>query len=229
MKKHREKQWETQTLLRGSWLADCECTFLHYFLLRLYIFYPFFSLGQSGCRDSTRALLLYPDQTPSLALWPPARREAAPPLSSPLARPLQWLPPSIAALPPPIRPTRLFSMVNPPSSRLAALGSYAAVAAISYGLAVFPPGAILRRITSILRWRALRSREAEDQLHALCGSDYVPPLPEPVVQVLTRCCLCFLATSSDDSPHLSLMRFSFSPALDNSGAEVGRHAHHDHA
>jgi hypothetical protein len=67
----------------------------------------------------------------------------------------------------------------------------------------------------------LASRQLhEEQLAALTGSAYVPPLPEPVVQVLSRCCLCFLATTSDDSPHLSLMRFSFSPALDDSGAEV---------
>jgi hypothetical protein len=114
------------------------------------------------------------------------------------------------------------------SARAVPYLSYVAVAVVAYGFALCPPSEMLRRIGQWLRQRQRRPSQLElapyqlhdEQLSALAGTAYVPPLPEPVVQVLSRCCLCFLATTSDDSPHLSLMRFSFSPALDDSGAEV---------
>jgi len=103
--------------------------------------------------------------------------------------------------------------------------SYAAVAAAGYVLAIYPPSVVLLRLRRLLSrlgsYESARNQQHKE-LSGLIGTDYVPPLPEPVVQVLARCCLCFLATTADDSPHLSLMRFSFSPALDDSGSEVAR-------
>ena len=50
--------------------------------------------------------------------------------------------------------------------------------------------------------------------------DYVPPLPQPVADVLNVACLCFLATSDASSPHLSLMRFTYTKSLTEAGGEV---------
>lgn len=58
------------------------------------------------------------------------------------------------------------------------------------------------------------------KLAGLLGQDYEPPLPEPVAQALDRACLCFLATSNAVSPHLSLMRFTYTSSLLAHGAEV---------
>ena len=54
----------------------------------------------------------------------------------------------------------------------------------------------------------------------LTGVDYTPPLPQPVADALSRACLCFLATSSGDEPHLSLMRFTYMRSLTEPGSEV---------
>lgn len=94
--------------------------------------------------------------------------------------------------------------------------SYAAVATIAYAIARWPPSMLLRLLPRLLHGPSRRPK----QQRALSEGEFVPPLPEPVVQVLTRCCLCFLATSNDSAPHLSLMRFSFSSALDDPEKEV---------
>ena len=47
-----------------------------------------------------------------------------------------------------------------------------------------------------------------------------PPLPHPIPEVLDSTCLAYLATSSELSPHLSLMRFSFCKSLSKAGGEV---------
>ena len=106
-------------------------------------------------------------------------------------------------------------------------GGYAAVAAAAWLLAKYTPplSAIVRALKrpAILHKRQSGSITTPGgELDSLVDADFTPPLPEPVVQVLTRCCLCFLATSSGDSPHLSLMRFSYSRSLaaQRPGAEV---------
>ena len=48
----------------------------------------------------------------------------------------------------------------------------------------------------------------------------MPPLPQPVADVLNVACLCFLATSDASSPHLSLMRFTYTKSLTEAGGEV---------
>ena len=55
--------------------------------------------------------------------------------------------------------------------------------------------------------------EQDKALSRLLGKDYAPPLPHPVSNLLERGCLCFLATATDISPHLSLMRFSYCKSL----------------
>ena len=57
-------------------------------------------------------------------------------------------------------------------------------------------------------------------LTAYLDKNYVPPLPQPVADVLAASCLCFLATSSELAPHLSLMRFTYCRSLTEEGAEV---------
>ena len=57
-------------------------------------------------------------------------------------------------------------------------------------------------------------------LGELLGKDYKPPLPHPIPQVLDEQCLCFLATTSELSPHLSLMRFTYCKSLREPGSEV---------
>jgi hypothetical protein len=52
-----------------------------------------------------------------------------------------------------------------------------------------------------------------DDLHPLLDKDYEPPLPKPVADALQRSCLCFLATTQSDQPHLSLMRFTYAAGL----------------
>ena len=41
------------------------------------------------------------------------------------------------------------------------------------------------------------------------GQEHVPPLPAPLLSVLARASLCYLATSEEGAPHLCLMAFSF--------------------
>ena len=62
--------------------------------------------------------------------------------------------------------------------------------------------------------------DTRSSLAPLVGSEYVPPLPQPVADVLNRTCLCYLATSAGDSPHLSLMRFTYAMSLAKPGSEV---------
>jgi hypothetical protein len=40
--------------------------------------------------------------------------------------------------------------------------------------------------------------------------DLIPPLPEEVTKLLESCALCYLSTSSQGAPHLSLMNFTYS-------------------
>jgi len=61
----------------------------------------------------------------------------------------------------------------------------------------------------------------------LAGKAIVPPLPSVVIELLRSTSLCFLATSAVDQsdedkaePHLSLMRFTHSAAVDDSGDDV---------
>jgi nitroimidazol reductase NimA-like FMN-containing flavoprotein (pyridoxamine 5'-phosphate oxidase superfamily) len=57
-------------------------------------------------------------------------------------------------------------------------------------------------------------------LSGYLNEDYVPPLPQPIAIALERSCLCFLATSVSESPHLSLMRFTYCASLENPQDEV---------
>jgi len=40
------------------------------------------------------------------------------------------------------------------------------------------------------------------------SEEFTPPLPRAVLDVLELTNLCYLATTEDSSPHLSLMQFS---------------------
>ena len=87
----------------------------------------------------------------------------------------------------------------------------------------------LRRLTTSVRPQLGRtpsdqsvaqSRPQGAALGGLLGKDYLPPLPQPVADVLNVACLCFLATSDASSPHLSLMRFTYTKSLTEAGGEV---------
>jgi len=81
-------------------------------------------------------------------------------------------------------------------------------------------------------WRKLRqgllgpgnadrpSPSRSPSLGGYLGKDYVPPLPKPVADSLFRSRLCYLATSGDNDPHLSLMRFTYTAGLEEDGSEV---------
>lgn len=68
--------------------------------------------------------------------------------------------------------------------------------------------------------RRLRTARSTAELGGLLGRDYEPPLPAPIAEALERSCLCFLATSRSESPHLSLMRFSYCQDLETPREEV---------
>lgn len=60
-----------------------------------------------------------------------------------------------------------------------------------------------------------RTTVSAEALGGLLGSDYQPPLPQPVADALGRSRLCFLATAGASlEPHLSLMRFTYTQGLD---------------
>jgi nitroimidazol reductase NimA-like FMN-containing flavoprotein (pyridoxamine 5'-phosphate oxidase superfamily) len=48
--------------------------------------------------------------------------------------------------------------------------------------------------------------------------EFVPPLPASITDILQTTNLCYLATSEDHAPHLSLMNFSYI-----NDEEYGRH------
>lgn len=52
-------------------------------------------------------------------------------------------------------------------------------------------------------------RGSSDELNSSYEHDFYPPLPESCVTLLNASKLCFLATNSDDEPHLSLMNFTY--------------------
>lgn len=77
-----------------------------------------------------------------------------------------------------------------------------------------------KRLYAYLTAAASSAAKHDHALGELLGKDYKPPLPHPIPQVLTEQCLCFLATSSELSPHLSLMRFSYCKSLEDPEGEV---------
>ena len=83
---------------------------------------------------------------------------------------------------------------------------------------------IMRRVPSSSSLMQQQKREGSlTKLGELLGKDYSPPLPKPVADALERSCLCFLATSNNLEPHLSLMRYTYTRGLDPNdhlGSEV---------
>ncbi len=98
---------------------------------------------------------------------------------------------------------------------------------LAYGTVAIA-NALLKRIKAYLRRYTNNTTHAHNAaletdttpLAKLTGAEYLPPLPEPVANALSRSCLCFLATSSDDEPHLSLMRFTYMRSLTNAASEL---------
>jgi hypothetical protein len=78
---------------------------------------------------------------------------------------------------------------------------------------------VARRREKQVRRKATRTPSSE-ALAAMLDTDLPPPLPHPIPEVLHNTCLAYLATSSADNPHLSLMRFSYCKSLRKAGGEV---------
>ena len=77
-----------------------------------------------------------------------------------------------------------------------------------------------KRLHTYLTAATSSATKHDHALGELLGRDYKPPLPHPIPQVLDEQCLCFLATTSELSPHLSLMRFSYCKSLEDPEGEV---------
>ena len=104
------------------------------------------------------------------------------------------------------------------SSRALVLGLCVSNAALLVAVLVLSTERGRKRLAALI---PKTRRDSEDAaLGTLLGKDYKPPLPHPIPEVLDRACLAYLATSSEASPHLSLMRFSYSKSLVDPDGEV---------
>jgi len=101
------------------------------------------------------------------------------------------------------------------------IGSLIASNMVLMALHVAPSMQRFLRRCAMRLWPKAPASLQTSPLGGLLGKDYIPPLPEPVINVLNRACLCFLATASVElSPHLSLMRFSYCKPLSAADGEV---------
>tara|TARA_B110001452_G_C15195438_1_gene414953 strand:- start:723 stop:1454 length:732 start_codon:yes stop_codon:yes gene_type:complete len=104
------------------------------------------------------------------------------------------------------------------SSKALVLGLCASNAALLVAVVLLSsPG---KRLYAYLTSATSSAAKHDKALGVLLGKDYKPPLPHPIPQVLDEQCLCFLATTSELSPHLSLMRFSYCKSLEDPDGEV---------
>jgi len=77
------------------------------------------------------------------------------------------------------------------------------------GLALLALTIIGCYVYSNLKSKKPKRSSSADELNTNYEQDFYPPLPEPCVTLLNASKLCFLATNSDDEPHLSLMNFTY--------------------